>query len=405
MGNVAEFLRSLRNIFAMILRDGSADAAHAARAILRRLSIAARVAIIWPFVLLVVALSVGRYWPAQCHYVVLIATAAVLAVFLWLLTSWGPLGVLATEALISPNAPYIGKFIEKAREATNALRVVFVLELFAGIYFAWVPVANDPALAITQGLIVAAIVGLVGIKKWRPVFVGLVVAFILIAVVFFFYKESFSDQKGTVIRPIVINFDAGRQTDGQPQNTTPAAPVTTATPAAKKPASDAGIGQKGNGGDTKTATPPPPAPAPPDPKPLAPIYPLSENKGDIVPVMYDCYYRKGNVVTCEGELVNNDSSKNIGTGVYLMDSSGTVSDQYGRGTQFFVWTSNGSLQFSGGTDKVKVIPGMPSSFVFSFHENTGQAKTVGINLVIAPDPDDRDSTYEFVNVPVFDHRP
>jgi hypothetical protein len=134
-----------------------------------------------------------------------------------------------------------------------------------------------------------------------------------------------------------------------------------------------------------------------------PTYPLSGDKGDVMPIMYDCYYSAGDVVTCEGSVLNTDSSR-IKHGIYLMDSQGTANTHDGRGEQFSVWTSGGSLRFSGGTDFAQVIPGMSSPFVFSFRENTGRAELVGITLYIKTAADSINHPYTFANIPVVDHR-
>jgi hypothetical protein len=136
------------------------------------------------------------------------------------------------------------------------------------------------------------------------------------------------------------------------------------------------------------------------PEPPRPTYPLSGDKGNVVPIMYDCYYSAGDVVTCKGSAQNNDD---VAHGVYLMDSQGVFSTPTGGG-QFSVWTFGGSLQFVGGTDFVQVIPGMSSPFVFSFRENTGRAEHVGITLYIKTAADSINHPYTFANIPVVDHR-
>lgn len=156
------------------------------------------------------------------------------------------------------------------------------------------------------------------------------------------------------------------------------------------------------GGIPQIATPPASATPPP---PLASYYPLSGDKGNVIPIMNDCYYFSGEVIKCEGVLVNTDPNDNLKHGIYLMDSQGIVTTLDGRGEQFAVWTFGGSLQFSGGGDFTQVIPRMPSSFVFSFSEKSGRAKWVGITLYIKTLPDSNNHPYVFANIPVFDHRP
>lgn len=183
MNELFGLLHDLSELAFEIGRVAEVEIFHAARTSLNRLRIAARLAIAWPFVLFLVALPSGKYWPV--HYIVLILTILVLLAFLWVMTTLAPMSIFAAETMLSPKTVIVGKFVEKAREVMNAIRVVLGLELLAGIYFSWVPIANDRALALTQILIVAAIVCFVGIKKWEPVVMALAVAFCLITLFFY----------------------------------------------------------------------------------------------------------------------------------------------------------------------------------------------------------------------------
>jgi len=394
MNELFALLHDLGELAFEIGRVAAGNTARIAWIIVRRLSIVTRLAIAWPFVLLVVALPSWKYWPVQ--YIVLSATVLILLAFLWMMTAPAPLSVFVAESLLSPKTQIGGTFVEKARKATNALRIVLGLELLFGIYLAWVPIANDRPLALTQILILAAIVCFVGIKKWKPIVAILAVAFCVITLVFFPWS---SIDLGKIFAKTRDEVTSGQNKLPAGQ---PAAQASLTSPK-KKTGSTHPVPPKGSGDPAGSPagqpTPPPP------PAPLAMIYPLSGDKGDLVPIMHDCYYSSGEVVTCEGSVINNDKDVKVGHGVYLMDSQGSTNSQDGRGEQFSVWTFGESLRFSGGTDFAQVIPGMPAPFVFSFRENTGRASLVGITLWIKTAADSINHGSTFANIPVFDHRP
>ncbi len=404
MGNVFAFLQLLAGIAERILRDGSVEIVQAMRAIMFRISLAARMAIAWPFVLLIAALPAGKYWPT--HYIVLVITISILLAFLWMATGMGPLGVLVAESMLSPETSYIGKFVETARKATNALRIILFFELTAGIYFAWVPVSNNRALALTQILIIAAIVCVVGIKGWKPIVATLGVIFLGITLAFFFCRSANAagskSDSGISAPLLAINLNVDRQVEAKTDGRTekfPKGRSAAKTPQAPPQRETGSAGDSGNSTDSPARKP-----APLAPRPLPTIYPLSGDKGNIVPIMHDCYYSSGDVVTCEGSVLNMDSDR-VKHGIYLMDSQGIAGTRDGRGEQFSVWTFGGSLRFSGEGDFFQVIPDMPAPFVFSFRENTGQAERVGITLSIKSAADSINHEYAFANVPVLDRRP
>ncbi len=181
MENVFEALRVLESIAERILRGGNIEVVRTVRTIMVLIRTAVRLTIAWPFVLLLAAML--GYGFAQ--YAVPIITILILLAFLWMATRLESLAILTAEAAFSPNIPLLGKFVEKAREVTNALRIVFGLELLTGIYFSVVPIANDRRLALILVLVVAAAACFVGIKNWKPIVVVLGVVFCVITLIFY----------------------------------------------------------------------------------------------------------------------------------------------------------------------------------------------------------------------------
>jgi hypothetical protein len=124
-----------------------------------------------------------KYWPVE--YIVPIITILILLAFLWMATRLESFAILIAEAAISPKTPLLGKFVKKARIATNLLRIVLGFELLTGIYFSVVPIANDRPLALILVLVAAAAVCFVGIDYWKPVLVALFVVFCGITLIFY----------------------------------------------------------------------------------------------------------------------------------------------------------------------------------------------------------------------------
>ncbi len=318
-------LHDLSELASEIGRVAAGRVSRAAWIIMRRLTIATRMAIAWPFVLLLVALPSSPMWPVR--YLIPTLTIVVFIALMWMMTAPMPMSIFAMEAMLSPKTRFIGEFVSRARQATNVLRIVLVIELLLGLYFAWIPIANNRPLALTQIIILAAIACAAGIKKLKLVVVGLAILFGGITLLFFLYTP-FSDTKGAHTNPIVINFNFDRRveakTDEQSQKPaaeTPAIPdpLASARSKAKDPAADTGspkkieepvksprqtdsssqegLEEKGSGvaeGQVVPQTTPAPTP---DPN-AAPVQ-VAAVVGDLDIVVQNCVHRLNKFITCD----------------------------------------------------------------------------------------------------------
>jgi hypothetical protein len=149
------------------------------RTVTQRLRNAVRLAIVWPFILLLVAMP--GYGFAQ--YAVPVITVLILIPLILTMTTQMSVSILAAETLLSRRTPALGKFVEVSRKVTRMVRFIIGLEILTGIYFSLVPIANDPILALIFVLIAAAIVCFVGINKY--VVWTLIAAACVITLVFF----------------------------------------------------------------------------------------------------------------------------------------------------------------------------------------------------------------------------
>jgi hypothetical protein len=267
MNELFGLLHDLSELAFEIGRVAAGNTARVAWIVVRRISLVARLAIVWPFILLLAALPSWKYWPVQ--YIVLTVTILILLAFLWMMTSPVPLSIFVAESILSPETQIVGRFVEKARKATNALRIILGFELLLGIYFSWVPIANNRPLALTQILIVAAIVCFVGIKKWEPVVVILAVVFCVITLVFFPWsninlgKVFGKTQDDTGGSSGAVHDQQSRPPAGQP---------------AAQTSPDSSLKDSGDPAGSPVGQPAPPAPPPP-PEPLQWYKPLSGDEG------------------------------------------------------------------------------------------------------------------------------
>jgi hypothetical protein len=356
VNDVLVMLNDLLALGIELIEAVTAEAARAIRTITRQLRNAARWALLWPFILMAVAIP--DYHAAQ--YAVPIVTILALVPLLWTLTAQLPISILVGEIALSIRAPYIGQFVAKAREITNKIRLIVGLELILGIYLSIVPVSNDRRLALVLILVFAAIVCFVEINK--KVVIALTVVVVIITLVFFLggrdnirkvlaeHKQTDDDssnKKSPAGRPIVIEqpLASGRQHDPE-------------TPQSQQ-TENAGL-----------------KPDPPYvPKPPMEIKPLSGDEGIIrVRMLGPCQYLHAGEAVCKGYFENLEGGA-LNPMIYLDDSEG-VDDS---GTGFNVWLSDGSIKFVGGGYREILIPGMKCAFVVTIRKRSG-IQAIGLNL-------------------------
>jgi hypothetical protein len=373
MNELFGLIHELSDCAVEIGRVAAVKTARAAWIIVRYLRTATRLAIAWPFVLLLAAMLSGKYWPVG--YIVPGITIAVLLVFLWMATRLEPLAILTTEVAVSPDSLLLGKFVEKAREATNAIRIVLGLEVLTGIYFSIVPIANDRRLALILVLVVAAAICFVGIQNWKPAVIALGVAFCVITIIFWLRgKDNHLDPNQ------VFAARAETSTSQFAQSTEAEAPSTILL---ARPKTEPSI---------STPAPPVDPPQLPPEKTVAPILPISGNEGQIYAYLTGCRFIYPGEVGCEGWIQNRAGIESIP--LRLADSYG-VDDQ---GEDFQVWLANGGIKFKGGGFMTKLTPGMPEAFEFHFAAPHGTAH-IGFHLELG-DTHGRFWEEVFAQVPV-----
>jgi hypothetical protein len=392
MENVIEVLRVLERIAERIFRDGSIDAVEAVRAIMFRISLAARLAIAWPFVLLLVAMC--GYGFAQ--WTVPIITILALLVFLWMLTEPGPLGLLLAQAALAEKPPsgpstsgteisILEKFVAKTHEAMRAIRLALGVEILTGIYFSFVPIANDRRLALIMVLIVAAIICFVGRKtKISKVVVAILfLAACAITLMFYLRGTASPDSKGTSIQPFLINFNIDRRVEAK------------ADEQSQKPPAEQPTGKKDSGDPAGSPVGQPAPPALPAPTPTeVEILPISGIDGNLITPLTGCGYLHAGEIVCGGYILNQGD---LTQPVRLCDSSG----EYRIGRQavgFSVWLSDGSISFKGGGNVKQLSKNEQLSFEIKFAAPSG-VKSVNLHLQMA---DGHGNSWEavFINVPV-----
>jgi len=128
------------------------------------------------------------------------------------------------------------------------------------------------------------------------------------------------------------------------------------------------------------------------PLPRTEIMPMSGDEGALRVVMYSAKYVAAGEIDCEGYIQNKDGSDN--PLIYLGDSAGVDN----RGAGFNVWTFGGSIQFLGGGNSRKLIPGSKNGFVFRFHRPSGITEIAFTLNVIGEDGTSHE--YVFDKIPV-----
>jgi hypothetical protein len=371
MNELFGMFNDMGELAAELIRVVGGQTIRAIRIVMRRLRTAARLAFIWPFVLLLAAMPGYKF----AQYAVPIATIVPLLIFLWLITGLGPLSVLVGEVAFSKSNRLLGKFVAEARRATNIIRFILGLELVAGIILSLVPVANDRRLAFLLVPIVAAIFCFVETsKKTVRALVALGCVIMLIC--------CLGGRKNLHLKNVFAQSN-GNQTDKAFQG----------KPSAARPAY--------TGNPLHTEQPLATARPTTDPQekhllalsPRIEIMPMSGDEGTFRIRMYAAKYIASDEIDCEGYIQNNkDGSEN--PLVYIGDSAG-VDD---RGVGFNVWDSNGSIQFLRGGNARKLIPGSKNGFVFRFRRTSGATKLAFTLNVIGEDA--RSHAYSFQNIPV-----
>jgi hypothetical protein len=377
MNELFGLLQDLSELAFEIGRVAAGETTRVAWIVVRRLSITARLAIAWPFVLLLAALPSWKYWPVQ--YIVLTMTILIFLVFLWMMTTPAPLSIFVAESLLSPKTLAVGSFVAKAREATNALRIVLGLELLAGIYFSWVPIANNRPLALTQILIVAAIVCFVGIKKWEPVVGILTVAFCVITLVFFPWSNA---DLGEIFAKTQNNAGGSTRTAHAQQNT-PAV-----QPAAQAPPKDSVDSAGSSAGKPTPSTPQAPTP-------IQWFEPITGNEGGyIVRISSGRYLTAGKVGFRLSIQPPADGSQS--QSLYLNESDG--GDNEGSFSAYPNAVAENYIHCTGASYPCKMFPGTPIYLNVEVDRPSG-VNTLAFGLKVAPGGGVW-IEYDFTGVPV-----
>jgi hypothetical protein len=381
MNELFALLHDLSELAVEIGRVAAGNTARIAWIVVRRLSLVARLAIAWPFALLLIALPSWKYWPVQ--YIVLTTTILIFLAFLWMMTTPTLLSIFAAESILSPKTWAVGIFVEKARKATNALRIVLGLELLFGVYLAWVPIANDRRLALTQILIVAAIVCFVGIKKWEPVVVILAVVFCVITLVFFPWSST---DLGKIFAKTQDNIGGNTGVANGQQSKPPAGQPAAQTSPDSPP--------KDSGDPAGSPVGQPAPPAPPPPAPLQWLKPLSGDEGKYIVRISSARYITAGRVGFQLSIQPPDGSAS--EGLYIDESDG--GDNMGSFSAFPNAIAENYIHCAGQNYPCKMFSGTPTYLDVEVNRPTGVNK-LAFSLKIAPGGMAW-IKYEFADIPV-----
>ena len=231
--------------------------------------------------------------------------------FRWLSGSW--LRVAAVAVVSVPVLLFVALIIGPIRRRVFPwLGMAIGVLLVTLAYYLLVPTSLDKTLSLAFLMLLTAAFFLWKFAPVRNTIFGLLVLFTLI---FFLGGRTAAKDAAKAVWTSAgtkSSSDTTATTDTQRQ----------APPKSKGQPADAS-GESTDKSEKKTLpdSPAQPAQSAPAPAPLATIYPLSGEKGNLVPIMHDCYYASADVVTCEGSVVNMDGDR-IKHGVYLMDSQG-----------------------------------------------------------------------------------
>jgi len=143
----------------------------------------ARLAIIWPFVLVGVAMFTS---PKTAQTLVPILALLPLVLLGILFTTWTALATFGVIAIVPTTAPLgIGRLLAFTRSVIKTLAVVLLIDLSIGVYLSVVPVSKDAGLVPLLVLVVACLVIasiVVGAGWLRKIFIFAILA---ITVIFF----------------------------------------------------------------------------------------------------------------------------------------------------------------------------------------------------------------------------
>jgi hypothetical protein len=380
MNDLFGLLNDLRDLVAQLIRVGGGATIRTVRIVMRRLSNAARLAVLLPIVLLLAAMAGYEY----AQYAVPILTIVIIVIVMWRLTSPVSLGILIASATLPSEIELLEKFACEIKKVTRILRIIFGLELLAAIYCCTIPIANDPRSGLVLVLIVAGIFCFAGIKKWEWVVVILVVAFVAITLILCL------GGRGKVFAG--KSSDGQQATNGDIKKKSPAGHPATDTGGSNRNipkalcngrASDCPGGKQAEHDTTSASTP-------------APVMGAAQTfDGLDLIISKPCHRLNRGTIQCDGYAIN-ENGRPV---VFSLEEGGKATDNEGNQVKISRVTG---IQFgSNGDWQAELDEGVRINFHLTFDDlSLGSAKSVQIQLNTSRGGKDYGMTKLFDPVPI-----